>query len=163
MLMTTLDRKASRRETALLRTLLLQTILGESKRRSKGLKLVFIDVAKAFDSVTHKILAEAALEAGVDFKMVQYIVDNYKRQGTILEMQGATRCVKPGRGVRQGNSLSPVLFNLAMDRTLKKLPASTGVMVGEHGVNHLAYADNVVLLAEIKTGLQHLLDEYQRD
>ena len=49
-----------------------------------------------------------------------------------------------------------------MNRTLKKLPASTGVMVGEQRVNHLAYADDVVLLAETKTGLQHMLHVYQK-
>ena len=119
-------------------------------------------MAKAFDRVTHKALAEAALEAGVDSKMVRYIVDNYKKQDITLKMQGATGCVKPGRGVRQGDPLSPVLFNLVMNRTLKKLPASTGVMVGEQRVNHLAYADDVVLLAETKTGLQHMLHVYQK-
>ena len=80
-------------------TLLLPTILEESKRRRKGLKLAFIDVVKAFDSVTHKTLAEAALEAGVDIKMVRYILDNYRRQDTNLQMQGATRCVRQDRGI----------------------------------------------------------------
>ena len=75
----------------------------------------------------------------------------YKRQGTTLEIDGARRLVKPSKGVRQGNPISPILFNLAMNRVLKTLPQTTGIKTGTEKLNHLAFADDVVLLAKTDT------------
>ena len=58
--------------------------------------MLFIDVAKAFDRVSHKAITQAALDAGVDPKLVRYIAEGYRRQDTTLEMQGSTRRVKTG-------------------------------------------------------------------
>ena len=63
--------------------------------------------------------------------------------------------------MRQGDPLSPTLFNLVMDKTLKGLSNTTGVKLADETVNHLAHADDVVLLAETKTGLQDLLESPQ--
>ena len=53
-------------------------------------------------------------------------------------------------GVRQGGILSPFLLNVYMDDlsvNLKKCP--TGYIAGGTVVNHLMYADDIVLLSPV--------------
>ena len=62
-------------------------------------------------------------------------------------------------GVRQGGILSPLFFNLYMDRlsvTLSK--TKVGCALGKLMVNHLAYADDLVILSPSAKGLQKLLN-----
>ena len=113
----------------------LQTLYTEAKRQ---LKLAFIDVKKAFDSVSHKAIAEAALDAGMDPKVLRYVMRGYHRQGTRLEVNGTSRVVKPKRGVRQRDPLSHLLFNLVVNRVLKTLPDTSGRLMGTTRINHLA-------------------------
>ena len=68
-------------------------------------------------------------------------------------LEGFTRRLDPSISnvdlqVRQGNPISPILFNLAMKRVLKTLPQRTGIQMGTEKMNHLAFADDVVLLAK---------------
>ena len=51
-------------------------------------------------------------------------------------------------GVRQGNSLSPMLFNLIMDKRIDQLPKHLGYKLGDISIPVVSYADDAVLLAE---------------
>ena len=77
-------------------------------------------------------------------------------------------CIKVGQtrsdffslsiGVRQGCILSTVLFNLFLKDLAKKFDAMDDkVMLGDTGINSLFWADDLILLAESKEGLDRLL------
>ena len=59
------------------------------------------------------------------------------------------------RGVRQGDPLSPVLFNTLVDRALSgSRRVDAGYMLNGEVISSLAFADDVVLIASTKRGLE---------
>ena len=68
-------------------------------------------------------------------------------------------CFKVSNGVRQGGILSPILFNVFMDELSYLLCSSdVGCHIGSQCINHLFYADDVVLLAPSPMSLSLLLN-----
>ena len=79
-----------------------------------------------------------------------------------------TMCVRWGRiysasftvsnGVRQGGILSPYLFNVYVDDLSLSLNSlSVGCLLSDVKINHLMYADDLVLLAPSVAGLNKLI------
>ena len=61
--------------------------------------------------------------------------------------------------MRQGGILSPLFFNLYMDRLSVTLSnTKVGCALFKIMVNHLAYADDLVILSPSAKGLQKLLN-----
>jgi hypothetical protein len=69
-----------------------------------------------------------------------------------------TRPVYLGRGLRQGCSLSPMLFNLYVSSLANELVTSSeGFLVGHRCVSALFFADDLVVFARSREGLLRLM------
>lgn len=55
--------------------------------------------------------------------------------------------------------MSPVIFNMIIDRMLERLPEDIGVRIGGVAINAAAFADDLLLFATTPMGLQKLLDQ----
>jgi hypothetical protein len=67
--------------------------------------------------------------------------------------------VKIGREVRQGCSLSPILFNLYSEYITKEALEGFGdFKIGGQVIRTVKYADDLVLLAKEETVLQVMID-----
>lgn len=139
---------------------LLDLILRNHHRLHKPLFVASLDVAKAFDSVSHDTISETLEAMGIPPPMRSYIMDMYQRSTTVLSCNAWTSgSIKPTCGVKQGDPMSPIIFNMIMDRMLKKLPTDIGTRIGDTTINAAAFADDLLLFASTPVGLQKLLDQ----
>ena len=70
---------------------------------------------------------------------------------------------KVSNGVRQGGILSPRLFNVYMDELSTELnKLNIGCAIGEILINHLMFADDIVLISPSTYGLKVLLEVCQK-
>ena len=72
--------------------------------------------------------------------------------------------IRIGRGVKQSNAFSAIIFNCVMDWILSELDENIGVSIRPCiRVNYLAFPDDVVLMAESVAGLNRLVASYEKD
>jgi len=135
--------------------IILHGVISRKKSRSESLAVVFIDLAKAFDSVSHKHIEEVLVRRGVDALMRGLIRDSYRGCSTrIGTIEGDTSRIGLQVGVKQGDPMSPLLFNLALDPLLRMLKKrGEGVQVGSNYLTSLAYIDDLVLLSHDWSGM----------
>lgn len=138
---------------------LLDMLLRCYREQFKPLFIASIDVAKAFDSVTHQAINDTLLHLGVPEVMVEYIMYSYRGSCTRLVCSDwVSELIFPKCGVKQGDPLSPVIFNMIIDRLFKLLPKEIGARVGCIDVSAEAFADDLFLAASTEQGLQQLIN-----
>ena len=88
-------------------------IIEKAKEFQENIYFSFIDYAKAFDCVDHNKLWKILQEMGIPDHLAFFLRNLYSRQeATIRTGHGKTDCFQIGKGVCQGCTLSPCLFNL---------------------------------------------------
>ena len=73
---------------------------------------------------------------------------------------GQTDCFQIGKGVHQGCTLSPCLFNLYAEYITRNVgldEAQAGIKISRRNINNLRYADDTTLMAESEEELKSLL------
>ncbi len=92
----------------------------------------FMDFAAAFDSVDRRALWRIMEEDGIPPKLLRLIKAYYSSTRTRVRAAGQeTTSFEVQSGVRQGDNMSPALFNYAIDFVLERaLLSSQGVQVG---------------------------------
>lgn len=140
------------------------TVLGGlmklSKRRKSTLACAFIDLAKAFDTVPHELILSSLQARGLDDHFLGLIRNMYTGVNSrISSSKGRTSKIFLKLGVKQGDPLSPLLFNLSLDPLLYALDrCGEGIEVGGGlAVTSLAYADDLVLLSSSWLGMKRNL------
>ena len=135
---------------------LLNCALNYSKRNSGGI-FTIVDISKAFDTVPHAALKPCLARKGVPAPIVDLIGDMYQNIKTNIKTKdgGVESMIR--RGVKQGDPLSLLLFNLCLEPLLEEIEEqSSGVKINEYRkVPVLAFADDVVLLGADAREAQH--------
>ena len=113
----------------------------------------FLDASKAFDRVNHCTLISKLCKSGVPMYVTRLIAYWYCTQSICVKWgTHVSTSFRVTNGVRQGGTLSPLLFNLYVNDLsviLNNLPV--GCSVGNRVINHLLYADDIVLFAPSAT------------
>lgn len=118
----------------------------------------FIDLEKAFDRIRLKHVLNILEKYNVPDSLICLIqniyVDNYAKVKIDGKIEGM---IPVQQGIRQGDSLSPLLFNIVMNEIIKDVRGMRGYSMGDNDVNIVCYADDVALVAEDEDSLQRLL------
>ena len=137
----------------------LHSILWKARAMKRKVHLAFCDISKAYDSVDRDILWKKLSCLGFGGQFLASLQAIYTGDSVQSVVNGVTtRPVFLGRGLRQGCSLSPMLFALYVADMGHDLSLSTdGFKLGRAFVSGLFFADDLVLLSPSSEGLLRLL------
>lgn len=144
-------------------------ILENCHVKKKNLSTAWIDYKKAFDSVPHSWLLKCMEIYKVHPTLTQFIASSmakWKTNMTLVHNGGVleTGPIQIKRGIFQGDSLSPLLFTMALN------PISTELIKTGYGyqldketkVNHLFYVDDLKLYGTSDTQLTGLVSTVKK-
>ena len=121
-------------------------------------------MSKASDRVFHAAIERALRSHGVSEELTCAAVKGYENLTSTFRLDA---CVVSGsvplsRGVRQGSPLSPFLFVVVFNMVLEELTSKWNRMGWgskldlDNLISHLAFADDLILMAALRTPLPWL-------
>jgi hypothetical protein len=141
---------------------ILNEILKLGKKRS-GLVVVQLDISKAFDTVPHEAIDHALKKKGIPEYVRKFIKDSYKGMSTVIKQGNHEIEIQIKRGVKQGDPLSPLLFNVVIEPLILQLERQQGFNINNDcKVSSLAFADDIMLLAPDIPEARTLLEKTER-
>lgn len=138
----------------------LQSMIRHAKRCHKTLHCIWLDLKNAFGSVRHDLLLHSLRMANIPENILTYIANFYKNIRVCVRTETfTTRAIDLKVGVFQGDTLSPIIFLMAINPLLNLICRDE-----HHGYNFrgksivsLAFADDITLCYRNKKTAQRLL------
>ena len=124
-------------------------VMMNSKGRKTNLSMAWIDYKKAFDMISHSWLTECLEIQGTEENTIRFLKNTMPNWKTVLSRSG-TRLgeVTIRKGIFQGDSLSPLLFTVAMipkTRVLGRMKVGYQLKKRGSRINHLMFMDDIKL------------------
>ncbi|KAK1939735.1 putative reverse transcriptase, partial [Babesia divergens] len=146
----------------------LTSIVLNVKHKHK-LYATWVDVKKAYDSVDHKYLMHVLESLKLPDWVLAFLRASISRWHIDIRWGKEALMTKAiGKGILQGDSLSPLLFVLCMDPLSRKLNAlypPVKVRTPDDRIlatNHLLYIDDLKIIVEKKGTLKAMTEETQK-
>lgn len=126
---------------------LLQQAMHNMKKGEGGVCSI-LDISKAFDTVPHGALVPALQRLGLPRIIASYVLRMYEGCRTKIKARNGEVDISLIRGVKQGDPLSPLLFNAIVDPLLEHLDSrrDKGISINGTMISVLAFADDLILL-----------------
>ena len=131
------------------------------KSRNKNLAMALIDCKKAYDMIPHSRIIECLDLFGVAENIKSLLVNSMEKWKVML-CSGTSELgeVEIKRGIFQGDSLSPLVFVLALiplTLILRKAKAGYEFSDSKEKINHLLFMNDFKLYSRSEKGLDSLV------
>ena len=143
--------------------MVIRTILDQARCCGQDIFIAFVDFKQAYDRVNRKLLFQKLIDYCFPSKLIKIIIDQYQKvQYCVLTPEGRTIFFNSNLGLKQGDTMSPRLFNLFIMDIIGIFgkecdPAYLqGLAVGV-----LLFADDLALISTSQTGLQKALQKLE--
>lgn len=129
--------------------------------RRKKLYALFVDLASAFDSVSHSLLWFRLSQLGVSGRLIRIFSKLYGGANLVIGEKGMSESsIQVSRGVLQGDSASPLLFSLYVYdiEMYFRERGYCGVRIDkDNDIMMLLYADDMVFFADSLSDMRNKL------
>ena len=134
---------------------ILKQTIEKHREGQKNIRVTFIDLEKAYDSIPSEEIWRSSRERNVPEKYIRLIQDMYQGCKTVLRSaSGESNSFGVEVGLHQGSALSPYLFLLLMDvltqDVRKDVPGS------------MMFADDIVLCGDDETDMAEYLETWRK-
>ncbi|CAI5453778.1 unnamed protein product [Caenorhabditis angaria] len=138
----------------------IQRILEASREHQIPLVLIFVDYHKAFDSVEPAAVWNSLKDQGVDQHYIKILQKCYEECSTNITPFFKKVEIPISKGVRQGDPISPNLFSASIEGVFRSTNWSDcGISIDGRKLNHLRFADDVVLISHTPHQASRMLKE----
>ena len=100
-------------------------------------------------------------------KYINIIKETYADGTAQIRTEKLSGKIKIIKGVRQGDTISPVTFTAAVEEVFKRMNTEAGININRVKLSNLRLADDIILFAEseeeLKDMLEDLNNEFKRD
>jgi len=121
---------------------------------------LYIDYKQAYDTITRAELAEIMKEFGISMKLVRLVKMTLANTNRKVKIQGKlSPSFETKIGLRQGDSLSTLLFNLFKEKIIRNVRINPGGTIYSRTRQYLAYADDVLILGRSEGYIKKTLEE----
>jgi len=136
---------------------ILQEVLHDLKINKKSGVILKLDFEKAYDKVSWSFLEEVLHRKGFPERWIGWINQAVKGGRVCVDLNGERgEFFRSFKGLRQGDPLSPLLFNIVADALSAMLSGAheAGLIQGvvshliDGGLTHLPYVDDTIILSE---------------
>ena len=133
---------------------ILKQTIGKHREGQKNIRVTFIDLEKAYDSIPREEIWRSSRERNVPEKYIRLIQDMYQGCKTVVRSAaGESNSFEVEVGLHQGSALSPYLFLLLMDvltqDVRKDVPGS------------MMFADDIALCGDDETDMTEYLETWR--
>jgi sorting nexin-29 len=124
---------------------------------------LFIDFKSAYDTIKREQLYNAMSEFNIPSKLIRLTwmtMENTKSQVRI--QSDLSDPITSKKGLRQGDSLACLVFNLALEKVIRNAGIQTNGTIFYKSVQLLAYADDIDIKARSQTALKEAFLSLER-
>jgi len=137
---------------------------------NRELHLLFVDLKKAYDSVPHNKLWEALYNTNLNVNLIKAVKNLYANSTAKIKIGSKLSNGFPiTKGLKQGCCLSPTLFKIYLERTLKNWKRkckNMGIPINNNMIYSLSFADDQLLITQDYDDMEYmtrkLTEEYRK-